>query len=118
MHRLLTLLVFSLLAGLTACAKDLSLAVSTQSIATVYNLDNKAERTLVPGSPARGQLVQWVATNHNGWRPYLATPPALGVIVRTSELDLQFMGSTVLAHTRDGVFSKSVEPRAYSFLLQ
>jgi hypothetical protein len=102
---------------LTACTEMISFALSPAATAVVYDLGAKSERSISPNTEAHRKLVQWVAANREGWEPYLATPPALGVIVRAPEVNIQFVGTSAIVHTKQGVLSKKVAPSEYAFLL-
>jgi hypothetical protein len=82
----------------------------------VVELGSAVEHTLQPSSDGYGKLTAWAASNRSGWSSYYATPPAKGIIVRAGTFDVQFIETSVLAHTREGVFVKSVSPSEYSFL--
>ena len=111
-----TVFAAAALSAVVACSQSVRIALQADVPAKVYILGSQAERTLLPGSAGHKHLSQWVEANQSGWRPYPATPPAIGVVVRAASLDLQFMEHTVLLHSTQGLFSKSVEPNEYSFL--
>ena len=117
MQRVATGLLTALLVFCSACAEQVSFALGPESPVTIYYLSTKNERTLLPKTDAHRKLVEWVTANQSGWEQYLATPPAQGIIIRAPELNLQFMGKSVLVHTRTGVFSKAVSSNEYSFLV-
>ena len=102
---------------LAACAERISIALKSTAPAVAYDLGTKIERTITPGTEAHRRLAQWVLDNQEGWEPYVATPPALGIMVRAPELNIQFVGTSVIVETRKGVLSKKVTPAEYAFLL-
>jgi hypothetical protein len=114
-HRSLVVVVSLLL--LAACSERLPLSLKSTSGAVVYELGSTNQRTISPGTETHRRLALWVASNQEGWEPYLATPPALGVIVRAHEISIQFVGTSAIAHTKRGVFVKKVAPVEYAFLL-
>ena len=99
-----------------ACTRTVPLALPAAGPVTVFGGASNAERTLEPGSPDHARLAAWLAANSGGWSPHLATRPAHGVLVRGGELDLQIVGSTALTRTRDGVFSRPIDPKDLEFL--
>jgi hypothetical protein len=114
--RLVALIAFTL-NTLSACVEP-TLTLPTNVPVTVIELDNKtSERTIPTDSESYRKLVAWISNNQSGWSSYLAPPPGKGIIVRAGELDLQFIGTTVLVHTSKGVFTKSISFDDYSFLL-
>jgi hypothetical protein len=117
LHRFVAPLLAALLVICSACAQRVSFVLSSEAAATVYYLNTaKSQRTLLPTSDAHRKLREWIAANQDGWEKYLATPPAQGIIVRAQELNLQFIGNTVLVHSRQGVFSKHITQDEYLFL--
>lgn len=98
------------------CSRNLELNLPVGEPVRVLELGGTAERVLLPHSDAYLQLVSWLETNRSGWSQYYATPPPKGVVVRAADLNLQFVESAVLAHTREGVFTKSILPADYAFL--
>ncbi len=116
MSRYLFLICFGLLFAMNGCSRQIPLKVPSGEPVSVTQLGSMPDYTLSAGSDSYTKLVRWIDANRSGWSPYFATPPAKGIIVRSANLDLQFLDSTVLAHTRDGVFNKSIDPTEYAFL--
>ena|SRR6266436_1984458 len=104
--------------SLLACSQDLQLDLPAGDPVRVVKLGGTGGHTLVPQSEQYRKLASWVANNRSGWSQYYATPPAKGIMVRAADLNLQFVESSVLAHTRKGVFTKNVSPTDYAFLYQ
>jgi hypothetical protein len=75
-----------------------------------------SKRSIPPKTDIHQRLGLWAASNQDGWHPYLATPPAQGIIVRAEGLNVQFIGERALLHSRQGIFTKSVLPNEYAFL--
>lgn len=86
------LLVLSLFL-IAACAEKISITLDPTATSVVYDLRFRTERTISPGTEAHRRLTQWVVANREGWEPYLATPPAQGIIVRAPEVNIQFTGT-------------------------
>ena len=116
MRSIRPVLVVATALGLAGCAQSVPLALAPSATVTVHDLSTSAEHALQPGSPDHARLAAWLAANRSGWSTYVATPPADGTLVRARGLDLQVIGSTVLARTEDGVLSKSIEPADLGFL--
>ena|SRR5687767_14203506 len=114
--------IFSIAIAGTLCnfsyAASVSLSLSESSAVTVYTLATKAKRTLQPGSVEHAQLAAWLVANQRGWSPYLATPPAKGVIIQAPGLKLQIISTSVLAYTAQGIASKTVGTSDLSFITQ
>jgi hypothetical protein len=118
MLRVAVALAFVVLACAGCSNRELALELPAAEPVKLYDFNSKSERLLLPGSVAHRELMQWVSSHRHGWAPYFATPPALGITVRAGQLHLQFMETTVLAHTSEGVFERSVAPAEYAFLRQ
>jgi hypothetical protein len=104
---------------IAGCARQLPLALPANTPAQVFQLGG-AHYTLDPASAGYRSLDQWVSNNRSGWSwgHYYATPPTKGVIVRAGNLNLQFLDSTVLAHTPQGDYRKNAPPSEYAFLVR
>jgi hypothetical protein len=111
-----------LLAPLLACGERIAFALPSTATATVtvtvtvHDIGTGSKRSIQPNTDLHQTLSLWVARNQDGWQPYVATPPAQGIIVRAEELDVQFIGERVLLHSRQGIFTKKVTPSEYAFL--
>ncbi len=105
-----------LLALLSACGEGVEFGLPSTATVTVYDMGTGSERSIQPKTDTHQKLGLWAARNQDGWQPYLATPPAQGIIVRAEGLDLQFIGDHVLLHSRQGIFTKKVTPSEYAFL--
>jgi hypothetical protein len=116
MPRRLVLICIGALLALSGCSRDIPLSLPAGEPVSVTQLETPPNYALSAGSDPYLKLKGWVEANRSGWSPYLTTPPAKGIIVRSANLDLQFVESIVLARTRDGVFSKSLNPAEYAFL--
>jgi hypothetical protein len=112
------LLLSLFFALLSACSEEIPLRLQPSVSAQVFDLGTKSERVLSPESESYKQLAQWIASNQAGWSPYFATPPSQGIVVRSGEIKLQFVASSVIAHTRKGVVAKDITPNEYAFLLR
>ena len=100
------------------CGHDLALKVQEADTVQVFVLGTTAtSRVLAPSSPEFRQLQLLVAQNRKGWSQLYSTPPATGILVTAGELHLQFIGSSVLASTPSGVFTKPIAESEYSFLV-
>lgn len=102
---------------LAGCARQLPLALPPDAPARVTE-PGGVQYTLDPTSETYHALERWIADNRTGWSwgHYYTPPPVKGVSVRAGNLDLQFFDSTVLAHTPQGDYRKSVSPSDYAFL--
>ena len=116
MRSLAVLVASLLLALLSACGERVAFGLPPTATVTVYDLGTGGKRSIQPQTEFHQKLGLWAARNQDGWQPYLATPPAQGIIVRAEELDLQFIGERVLLHSRQGIFTKKVTPSEYAFL--
>jgi len=115
--RLLYVLAASLLlALLLACGEGVPFGLPPTATVTVYDMGTGNKRSIQPKTDTHRKLGLWVARHQDGWKPYLATPPAQGIIIRAEELDLQFIGERVLLRSRQGIFTKKVTPSEYEFL--
>jgi len=102
----------------TACSRDLALALEPGASTRVYTLGSaKHERTLDPSSAEYSELSSWLRQNQSGWSRLVATPPANGLLVSSGRFHLQFTGRTALVTTSEGVFTKDVAESEYAFLL-
>jgi len=118
MFRTVLAAVLVSLACIGCSSKELAFELPAAEPVRVYDFNSKSERLLLPESAEHRELAQWVSNHRGGWAPYFATPPALGIMVRAGQLNLQFIDTTVLAHTSEGVFERSVVPAEYAFLRQ
>lgn len=116
MRSISVLVVTLLLALLAACGEKVAFELPSTTAVTVYNMGTGSQRSIQPQTDAHQKLVVWAVRNQDGWQPYLATPPAKGIIVRAEKLDLQFIGEHVLLHTRHEIFTKKVTLSEYTFL--
>jgi hypothetical protein len=103
---------------LTGCERQLPLTLPPNTPAQVLE-SGGLRYTLDPESDGYRALDHWISNNRAGWSwgHYYAPPPAKGFRVRSGNLDLQFFDSTVLAHTPQGDYRKSVPPDEYAFLM-
>jgi hypothetical protein len=104
------------LVALWACSRTLSLMLPDSVPLRVYYLGETGGYVLSPGSEQYQKLKLWVDHNQSGWSQYLATTPSRGILITGDSLWLQFIGSSAITKTTDGVFTKSVAPRDYTFL--
>jgi hypothetical protein len=102
---------------IAGCERQLPLALPPNTPAQVIE-PGGVQYTLSPASDGYRALDRWIAKNRTGWSwgHYYAPPPPKGVRVRSGDLDLQFFDSTVLVHTPQGDYRKSVPPDEYAFL--
>ena len=104
---------------LTGCGKDLIVLPQAGAQITVRGISGAGlgeERTLDPDGVEYQLVRDWLERNASGWRPHYATPPNMGIFVSAGANYLQFVGSTVIAHTKQGVYMKSVSKEDYAFL--
>ena len=116
MRSLCVLVASLLLILLSACEEGVAFKLPSTATVMVYNMGTGTKRSIQPKTELHQKLTLWAARNQDGWQPYLATPPAQGIIVRAEELDLQFIGERALLHSRQGIFTKKVTPSEYAFL--
>jgi hypothetical protein len=105
-----------LLALLVACSRTILLKAPESVPLRVTYFGESRTDTLSPGSDEYKSVVAWINGNRSGWSPYLATNPTKGVLITGEGLWLQFLDSTALTKTQDGLFSKTVAPSDYAFL--
>jgi hypothetical protein len=102
---------------LVGCEEDLELGLRPNDPVRIsYDGSKRTELILEPSTETYQQIASWVATNKSGWTPLMATPPLKGVWVSNGEISLQFQSSSVIAHTRRGVFTKTFDPSKNSFV--
>lgn len=106
---------------LSACSK-LPLDLPATEAANVVILEpshTPGNFVLAPNSPKHQRLREWLAGNQYGWAEYLATEPAVGVVISTSNGRLHFTGNLALACPgQSACLQKAIEPSAYAFLLE
>ncbi|MGM9485550.1 hypothetical protein ACS5PN_30455 [Roseateles sp. NT4] len=101
----------------SGCNESLPLSLDKGTSAHAYCLSGvRRDVGIQPGTETHQALAAWITENRGGWEPYLATPPALGVIVRADGFSLQFVGSVVIAHVEQGVLTKTAQESSYAFL--
>jgi hypothetical protein len=105
-----------LMASFVGCAKNPVLEIPADEPEKVYDRDSKTERLLLPGSADHRRFSEWIANHQGGWKQHLSTPPAQGVIVRTRQINLQFIDTIVLAKTAEGIFEHAITLKEYAFL--
>ena len=116
MRALYALLISFVLLSLSACAKTVELNLPSTASVTVYDMSTGKQRSIEPKTEPHRRLSRWTINNQDGWQPYLATPPAQGIIVRAEGLNVQFIGDHALVHSRQGVFTKKVNSAELTFL--
>lgn len=71
---------------------------------------------LEPNSDRFRQLELWVQQNQSGWSRYRVTAAACGICVSAGDVQLNFLGSSVIVYSKDGGWQKPVGPSEYAFL--
>ena len=110
------LLTSLFLLGLSACSKTIELHLPSTASVTIYDMSTGKQRIIEPKTELHQKLSRWTNNNQEGWQPYLATPPAQGIIVRAEGLDVQFIGEHAIVHSPKGVFTKKVNSDELAFL--
>jgi hypothetical protein len=108
-------------AALAGCLDEpLTTTVELKAPAAVHvvGLGGTPARDYPADSEVALRLKTWVDANRTGWLPYLATAPSAGLMVRADDVQLQFIGDSVIDHDAHGLYVKSVAPSDYAFLRQ
>jgi len=104
---------------LSGCTHRFSLSLEKGEPVKVTTLGADISHTFQPGTDGYQKLAGWLAKNQSGWNRYFATPPAQGRTVGlAAHYQLQFLDSTVILHTPDGLWIKSAAPSDSPFLAQ
>lgn len=113
----LSLLCLALIMGGCSARPDLSLPKDETFTVFVYEGARRVRQIeLKPGSEAHRRLIAWAGESGRGWSPTPVTY-APGILVRGSSFSLNFGASQVIFNSKEGQFSRRVEPREYQFLL-
>jgi hypothetical protein len=110
------LVATALLVG--GCDHALSLEWRSGAPIEVNDRASHHQYSLAPDTEDYRRLRQWVDMNRSGWSKYRITAPLCGVCVSAGDVELNFLGSAVIAFTREGMWQKSVAPSDYAFLRQ
>jgi len=108
-------LAVTLAALLSSCSHSLPLTLDPNVPVKVLVRDGP-RYTLEPTSPDYQKLALWVTRNRSGWALYVVTAPPIGVAVNCGSWSLNFLQSSVLVTTPEGVFHKATRPDEYEFL--
>jgi hypothetical protein len=100
------------------CDHELSLEWPSSAPIEVNDRASHHQYTLAPDSQEYRKLRQWVDMNRSGWSRYPITAPICGVCVSAGDVQLNFLGSGVIAFTLEGMWRKSVAPSDYAYLQQ
>jgi hypothetical protein len=103
---------------LGGCDHALSLEWPSGAPIEVNDLASHHQYTLAPDTQEYRRLRQWVDMNRTGWSRYRITAPICGVCVSAGDVELNFLGSAVIAFTREGMWQKPVASSDYAFLKQ
>jgi hypothetical protein len=100
----------------SACSHTLSLTLPPGTPVRVSGYGAEPPFMLDPNSVAYRDLTAWIDQNRTGWSRYRVTTPGGGTFVTAGSLQLQFLGSSVMAYTPDGAFDKAANRSECSFL--
>jgi hypothetical protein len=98
------------------CDHELSLQWPSSAPIEVNDRASHHEYTLAPDSQQYRRLRQWVDMNRSGWSRYYITAPICGVCLSAGDVQLNFLGSAVIAFTPEGMWQKPVAPSDYAYL--
>jgi hypothetical protein len=100
------------------CDHELLLEWPSSAAIAVNDRTPHHQYTLAPDSQEYRRLRQWVDMNRFGWSRYAITAPICAVCVSAGDVQLNFLGSGVIAFTPEGMWRKSVAPADYAYLQQ
>jgi hypothetical protein len=116
MRRTLSVFPVCALLLLGACEAPIPLRLPVGAPLNVSVSETHNHFTIAPDSDEYRQLALWIERNQSGWSRYRVTLPICGICVSAGDIQLNFLGSSVIAVLKDGVWDKPVAPSDYAFL--
>jgi hypothetical protein len=105
------------LVGAAGCTRSISVNLAPQMLTVVTYSQGKADRrcSIAPDSAKFRKLNDFMKQNAQGWHSRSADyKPELVVI--GSDINLYFMGDSVVMNYSGGEYSRTVSPDSYAFL--
>ena len=102
---------------LGACGETIPLRLPVGVPLEVNVRETHTHYILAPDSNEYHKLDLWSQRNQSGWSRYYVTAPICGICVGAGDVQLNFLGPSVVVFLKDGGgWHKAVAPADYAFL--
>jgi hypothetical protein len=116
MRWILRVLLICAALSLGACADTIPLQFPAGAPLRVDVHETLRHYSLAPDSKEYRQLDLWIQRNRSGWSRYYIGAPICGICVTAGDVQLNFLGTSVVAFVNNGGWHKPVTPSEYAFL--
>jgi hypothetical protein len=107
----------SVLLGAAGCTRTISINLTPQMLTVLTYLQGKPDRrcSIAPDSAKFRKLSDFIRQNAQGWHSRSSDYQPQLVVIGT-DINLYFMGDTVVMNYSGGEYSHAVSPDSYAFL--